>query len=313
MKWGSYMLIDVIIPTYKPDEKFKRLIEMLERQTIPVNKMIIINTEEKYMDAFCVGNHFLAEHKKLSIHHISQKEFDHGKSRNMGVKKSQADIFIFMTQDAIPQDEYLIEQLIKPLTDKRVACAYARQLPDENSTMVEQLTRNFNYPDKSCIKAQEHLSKLGIKTYFCSNVCCAYNAQIFRELKGFINHTIFNEDMIYAAKAIQKGYRIAYVADAEVVHSHNYTGKQQFHRNFDLGVSQADHPEIFEGISSESEGIKMVKETIGRLKESGYGKEVPGYIVTSGCKFIGYRLGKAYKKLPMWLIRKCTMSPMYWK
>ena len=119
--------------------------------------------------------------------------------------------------------------------------------------------------------------------------------------------------MIYAAKAIENGYKIAYAADARVIHSHNYNGRQQFHRNFDLGVSQAEHPEIFAAVSSESEGIKMVKQTITRLKESGYGKEIPNYIVTSGCKFLGYRMGKAFKRLPMWLIKKCTMSPMYWK
>ena len=307
------MLIDIIIPTYKPDEKFERLIEMLEKQTVSVNKIIVINTEEKYMEAFHIGSRFLAEHKKLSIHHITQMEFDHGRSRNHGAKKSEADIFVFMTQDAVPEDEFLIENLIKPLEDETVACAYARQLPDADSTMTERLTRAFNYPEESCIKSKKDLEKLGIKTYFCSNVCCAYNGKIFRELKGFINHTIFNEDMIYAAKAIENGYKIAYAADARVIHSHNYNGRQQFHRNFDLGVSQAEHPEIFAAVSSESEGIKMVKQTIAGLKASGYGKEVPNYIVTSGCKFLGYRMGKAFKRLPMWLIKKCTMSPMYWK
>ncbi len=306
-------MVDVIIPTYKPDDKFKKLIEMLEKQTVPVNKIIVINTEEKYMEAFCIGSRFLAEHKTLSIHHISRKEFDHGKSRNLGAKKSEADILVYMTQDAVPANEYVLEKLIAPLEDETVACSYARQLPDENSTMTERLTREFNYPAEGKVKSKEDLGELGIKTYFCSNVCCAYSAAIFKELKGFINHTIFNEDMIYAAKVIDNGYKIAYAADAAVIHSHNYSAGQQFHRNFDLGVSQADHPEVFEGVSSESEGIKMVKETIAKLKSLGYGKEIPGYIVTSGCKFIGYRLGRSYKKLPMWLIKKCTMSPVYWR
>ena len=308
------MLIDVIIPTYKPDNKFKQLIEMLEKQTVDINKIIVVNTEEKYMEEFCIGTRFLAEHKKMTLHHISVKEFDHGRSRNHGAKKSEADILVYMTQDAVPKDEYLIEKLVEPLLkDEKIACSYARQLPAADSTMTEKLTREFNYPGTDRVKSIADREKLGIKTYFCSNVCCAYNGKIFRELKGFINHTIFNEDMIYAAKVIENGYKIAYAAKAEVIHSHNYTGNQQFHRNFDLGVSQADHPEIFENVSSESEGIKMVKDTIGKLKEAGYGKEIPNYIVTSGCKFIGYRLGKAYKKLPMWLIKKCTMSPMYWK
>ena len=308
------MLIDIIIPTYKPDEKFKRLIEMLEKQTADINKIIVVNTEEKYMEEFCVGTTFLADHKKMTIHHISRKEFDHGRSRNYGAKKAEGDILVYMTQDAIPKDEYVIERLVAPIVkDERVACSYARQLPAADSTMAEKLTREFNYPDTERIKTKADKEDLGIKTYFCSNVCCAYNGRIFRELEGFVHRAIFNEDMIFAAKAIENGYRIAYAAKAEVIHSHNYTPMQQFHRNFDLGVSQAEHPEIFAAISSETEGIKMVKDTIGRLKQEGYAKEIPNYIVTSGCKYIGYRMGKAYRKLPMWLIRKCTMNPMYWK
>ena len=307
------MLIDVIIPTYKPDHTFKRLVEMLEKQTVKINKIIVMNTEEKYMEALHIGTRFLAEHKNLSIFHLSKKEFDHGKTRNRGASKSEADILVFMTQDAVPADEYLIENIIKPFENPKVACSYARQLPALDATVTERLTRAFNYPDKSSLKGKKDLDRLGIKTYFCSNVCCAYKAEIFRELKGFVNHTIFNEDMIYAAKVVENNYRIAYAADAKVVHSHNYSGKQQFHRNCDLGVSQAQHPEVFEGISSESEGIRMVKDTIKKLKEAGAGKEIPGYIYTTGCKFIGYRLGRAYKKLPGWLVMKCTMSPYYWR
>ena len=53
---------------------------------------------------------------------------------------------------------------------------------------------------------------------------------------------------------MEDDYAIAYVADAKVIHSHNYNCTQQFKRNFDLAVSQADHPEVFGGIHSESEG-----------------------------------------------------------
>ena len=59
---------------------------------------------------------------------------------------------------------------------------------------------------------------------------------------------------------MKQGYRIAYAADAVVFHSHNYTALEQLRRNFDLAVSQADHPEVFAGISSEGEGIRLVKD-----------------------------------------------------
>lgn len=101
--------------------------------------------------------------------------------------------------------------------------------------------------------------RLGIKTYFCSNVCAAYKRDIFEQLGGFVNHTIFNEDMIYAAGVIQAGYAIAYAADAKVIHSHNYSGWQQFTRNFDLGVSHVQYPAVFDGVPPEGEGMKLVK------------------------------------------------------
>ena len=119
--------------------------------------------------------------------------------------------------------------------------------------------------------------------------------------------------MIFAGKAIQDGYAIAYAADAKVIHSHNYTYIQQFKRNFDLAVSQADHPEIFEGIRSESEGIRLVKTTAVYLLKKGKVWLIPDLILKSGFKYLGYWMGKRYRKLPDSVIMRCTMNPGYWK
>lgn len=143
---------------------------------------------------------------------------------------------------------------IKPFQDPQVGAAYGRQLADRDCRIIEKYTRSFNYPAKSRIKSREDLPELGIKTFFCSNVCAAYRRSAYEKLGGFITHTIFNEDMIFAGRLILDGGSVAYRADARVVHSHNYGCMQQFRRNFDLAVSQADHPEVFAGIRSESEG-----------------------------------------------------------
>ena len=58
---------------------------------------------------------------------------------------------------------------------------------------------------------------------FASNVCCAYKKRIYDELGGFTDTAIFNEDMIYAAKALKNGYISRYVSAARVIHSHTYT------------------------------------------------------------------------------------------
>ncbi len=305
--------VDVIIPTYKPTEKFLRILERLEKQTYPVNQIIVVNTEEKYFDRLFYNTLQKEFYENITVRHISKREFDHGGTRRMAVRLSDADIFICMTDDALPADDTLVEQLVSALAKEKVAVAYARQLSDEQSTELEQFTRNFNYPEQSVVKSEKDLPKLGIKTYFCSNVCAAYWRKTYEELGGFIKHTIFNEDMIFAAGAVKQGYKIAYTAQAKVYHSHNYTNLQQFHRNFDLGVSQAEHPEIFAKIPSEGEGIRMVKQAAAYLRQKHQRGKIRGLYVTSGWKYLGYQLGKHYKILPKWMIRRFTMNRNYWE
>ena len=306
-------MIDVIIPIYKPDNNFILLIEKLQKQTIKPNKIILMNTEEKYIEKFLKETDILGKYGNIEIHHVSETEFDHGKTRDMGVQFSKAPYFLCMTQDAVPANENMIEELLKVLEKKKVSSVYGKQLARANGHILEDFTRKFNYPDESRIKSLKDLDELGIKTYFCSNVCAAYKREVYDKLGGFIKKTIFNEDMIYAATVIKSGYEIGYVAEAQVIHSHYYTGKQQFHRNFDLGVSQADHPEVFQEVPSEKEGGKLVLETVKFLiKEKKLNLLIP-FIYQCGCKYIGYRMGKAYRKLPMSVIQKCTMNSNYWK
>ena len=119
--------------------------------------------------------------------------------------------------------------------------------------------------------------------------------------------------MIYAGGLIQAGYGIAYAAEAKVIHSHNYNCMQQFHRNFDLGVSQAEHPEIFEGVPSEGEGMRLVKKTLSHLVRSGKIWLIPGFVMQCAGKYAGYLAVKNFRRLPKKFVLWCTMSPNYWK
>lgn len=304
-------MVDVIIPTYKPDETYFELVEKLNEQTIRPNRIIVMNTEEKYYDNMMLGK--LRKQLNVEVHHISKREFDHGKTRNKGVKLSDADIFIMMTQDAMPANNRMIEELIAPLEETDVAVSYARQLPANDANYVEQLTRKYNYPAKSKIKSKADIEKMQIKTYFASNVCCAYKREVFDGLGGFVNKTIFNEDMIFASKVINAGLKVAYAANAAVYHSHNYNSRQQFMRNFDNGVSHREYAKVFEGVKAEGEGKKMVFAVIRKLRKNGHMLDVPGYIWMSGCKYLGYKLGENYDRLPMWLVMRCTTNKEYFK
>lgn len=304
--------VDVIIPVYRPDEKIEKLIAKLNEQTVQPQHVFFMQTltgteeDERVRAVLETASHAV-------ITTLDKEDFDHGGTRNQGASLSQTEFMLFMTQDAVPVDEFLIEHLLEAFQDKNTATAYGRQLPNEQVGVIEHFTRRFNYPDVSSKKSKADLETLGIKTYFCSNVCAMYRKNVYEEMGGFVLHTIFNEDMIMAAHVIDAGYDIAYVAEAQVVHAHKYTYRQQFTRNFDLAVSQCQYKEIFEGVKSESEGMRLVKQTIGYLLRKGKWYLVPDLIFQSGFKFLGYRFGKKYEKLPIGLVRKMSMNKSYWR
>ena len=302
------MEVDVLIPVYRPDGKLTELLKRLKMQNYPIHRVILMNTEEKHFPAELTGIW-----DRVEVYHLAKEEFDHGGARDRGVRMSTADLVVCMTQDAMPADETLIEELVKPFGDPEVWAAYARQLPNEECREVEKYTRSFNYPEQSMVKTKEDLERLGIKTFFCSNVCAAWRREKYLELGGFVKHTIFNEDMILAGTMIKQGGKIAYCAKAKVIHSHNYSAFQQFHRNFDLAVSQTMYPEVFGGIRSESEGIKLVKKSLSYCIKIGKPWLMIQVVTQSAGKLLGYKMGQRYRSLPMWLILRCTMSPSFWR
>ena len=305
-------MIDVIIPVYRPDEKLERLIEMLEQQTVKPAHIFFMQTLTGTVEDERIRN-ILNKAENSVVTQLKKEEFDHGGTRNRGAFMSEAEHILFMTQDAVPADEFLIANLLAAVHQERTAIAYARQLPNGEAGVIERYTREFNYPKRSSKKSADDMERLGIKTFFCSNVCALYKKAIYEKLGGFVLHTIFNEDMIMASKAVRAGYEIAYAADAKVIHSHKYTYRQQFSRNFDLAVSQRQFSEMFEGVKSESEGIRLVRDTARHLMAVGKWYLLPDLVLQSGFKFLGYRFGKRYDKLPLWLVKRFSMSRAYWE
>jgi len=315
------MDIDVIIPVYRPGEDLVALLNRLYAQTVEIHKIILVETVDNGEETSIVEAesreratsaeeeetsillHLQKKYKKIELYSVKKEDFDHGMIRRMAVEKSDADIFVMMTQDALPADRRLIENITAPLKED-VAVSYARQLPRKNCRVIERFTRQFNYPDGSRLKGKEDLETLGIKTYFCSDVCAAYRREIYEKLGGFAEKAIFNEDMLFAAKAVEAGYKIAYTAEARVLHSHNYSLSQQFRRNFDLGVSQAEHPEVFG---------RMVKETTAYLFTTGKVFLIPYFYLQCVSRYAGYFLGMHYKMLPAKTVKKCTANEAYWQ
>ena len=307
--------VDVVIPVYKPDKKLQMVISRLMGQTIVPSNIFLIHTRSSEDDWHTeqLLQEIQTEYPAVQVVSIAQEEFDHGGTRDMAMHLCKSQYVLMMTQDAMPKNGKLIENL-RNAQGEKISVVFARQEPVKDCRIIERYTRTFNYPAESH-SAMEKAAQTnnGIKSIFCSDVCAMYDRIAYEEVGGFPGKVIFNEDEIFAAKSLKAGYDIRYEAQAVVIHSHNYSGVQYFKRYFDLGVSQADFSYIFNEYHAEDEGIRLVKQTFRYLMKRKSYFDIPVLFYHSGMKLIGMKLGKMYRKLPDKIIMKCTSNKAYWK
>jgi len=272
--------ISVIIPTFNAEKYIQNILENIISQDYEV---IIIDSGSTDRTLNIVSNY------QCEIIQIKKEEFNHGGTRNKAAMLAQGDIIVFLTQDAIPVESSAIEKLIEPIIkNEYIGMAYGRQLPHKNAKLMGSFARIFNYPNKSCVKNIKDVEKLGIKTVFCSNSFSAYKKSVLEEVGMFPSHVILSEDTYVAAKMILAGYSIAYVAEAMVYHSHDYTILEEFKRYFDIGVFYGREKWILENFSSaEGEGVKFVKEQAKFLLKNNAVHLYPELVVRNIAKYIG--------------------------
>ncbi|MBR5578164.1 MAG: glycosyltransferase family 2 protein, partial [Lachnospiraceae bacterium] len=74
--------VDVIIPTFRPDEGLITLLELLEQQTLSPVRIIIIDTEDDNSRLFFEKQQLTKRFSLVELYHISPEQFDHGKTRD---------------------------------------------------------------------------------------------------------------------------------------------------------------------------------------------------------------------------------------
>lgn len=284
--------VSVIIPTLNAQDNIGTLLDKLQTQTYPIKEIVIVDSEsaDKTIEICSL-------YPKVRIIYIKKSEFDHGKTRDIAIRTCDTDYVLFMTQDAIPYDNECVQKLLEPLSEEKIIIATGRQLARQDATPMEKLIRKFNYPNYSNVRSKDDLDKMGIKTYFFSDVFAAYNREKYLELGGFEYPLKTNEDMFFAAKVIRKGYKIAYVADAKVIHSHNFTLKQQYKRNYIQGYEIEKHKDLLANVSQNSEGIKLVKYVSINLLKKGRVLSFIHFSFDCIARFSGNRVGKRKAKI----------------
>jgi len=296
----------VIIPTYNGVNDLRRLIESLHSQTLPFHLHIVDSGSTD-------GTAELGSEHADRFVSIPTEEFNHGGTRQKMIHGAPGyKTYVFLTQDAYLTHPRSLELLIQPMqNDPEIGAACGRQLPHHDANPLAQHARHFNYPASSSVTRYDP-RRLGVKTAFMSNSFAAYRATALRESGGFPTHVILSEDMYVAARMLLKGWKVAYVAEAECRHSHNYTAVEQFRRYFDIGVFHAREfwiQQHFGGAGGE--GLRYVKSELSFLGLSGI-HCWPVSLAHNILKLLGYKLGKCDAILPKCIKQRLSMHRGFW-
>ena len=229
------MKIGIAVPVLNVEREWKPFADALHRNlarlNLPGSTVLVVDSASTDNSAE------LAMAAGFRLHRINREEFSHGGTRQLAATLLQdSTIIVFLTQDAVLARTDSIERLVSVFANPSIGAAYGRQLPRQGAKPCEAHARYFNYPRVSSCRSLDSRRELGFKSIFFSNSFGAYRREALLAIDGFDRNLIFGEDTVAVARMHLAGWQTAYVADAEVYHSHSYSFAQELRRYFDIGV-----------------------------------------------------------------------------
>ncbi|MBD9414958.1 glycosyltransferase family 2 protein [Pseudomonas sp. PDM16] len=299
----------LIIPTRNAGAHLDRLLPALAAQTLQPDEFLVIDSSSR--------DSTVARLREAGarVEVITPDQFNHGGTRRLASQQVEADVLIYLTQDAIPARPDSFARIVGDLcSEDDIGVAYGRQLPHPGAGLLGAQSRRFNYPADGRTKRLRDTSKLGIKTCFSSDSFSAYRRDALEAVDGFPQDVIGSEDAYVAARMLMAGFAVRYAAAAEVYHSHDYRIVEEFRRYFDIGVFYGRESWIREAFGSASgEGLRYVKAELRALSAAGALWRVPEVLLRTAMKLLGYRLGQKEHLFDVALKRRLSMFPGYWK
>lgn len=236
------MDVSVIIPTKNGGDLFKRVLNRVLNQRLKNKRYEVVIVDSGSTDGTI---EFIVEmqkkHSNLQLYRISPDEFGHGKTRNFGASKAIGEYLVFITQDALPYDEYWLENLVCVFEmDSEIAGVFGKHVPYDDCDLFEKINiiNHFNnFGNDVTIYKLDDLERYERDEGY-RHLLCFYsdNSSAMRKEVWKVHpypDVDFAEDQLWAKEIIEKGYKKAYTPHSVIYHSHRYTFKQQFQRYYD--------------------------------------------------------------------------------
>lgn len=279
--------VDVVCPLYRADGCIDGLISDIKRQEkVAVCNVVFAVTEEG--DTSAVKQKITSE--GFTYFCVQPCDFSHSLTRQTAILNYCVnDVVIMLSQDVKLVDNNAFFELANSLNGE-VVYVYGRQTCKKKT--IEHYVRNKNYGENPLTVSLEDVPAMQLKAFFASDAFAAYYRPVFVALNGYDSvHMMMSEDMYYAKKIIDAGFKKGYVATAVAEHSHKLKLKQLYDRYYETGKWFAAHPE-FDNYKTTDTGVKLA---LSVLKQALKDFNIPvllRWLPDMSARYLGMKKGK---------------------
>ena len=279
--------IDYVCPLHHADAVIDTLIAGLKAQKeIHLHKVIFPITEGGDLSRVIER----IEKEGFQYFVVSEAEFSHSVTRERAIAEyCESDVVVMMSQDVRLLSDDALFELASAVNEESVF-AYGRQVCLKKT--IEHYVREKNYGVVSHTVSLADVEKMQLGAFFASDAFAAYHRPTFLAIGGYDGiHMMMNEDMYYAKKVIERGYRKAYVATAVAEHSHHYSPKQQYARYRATGRWFAEHRE-FDNYKTTDSGLKLALYVLRRALGEFNVPVLLRFLPDMTARYLGMKKGK---------------------
>ena len=219
-KRKNNIAVSVIIPSYNAGDDFKVLLPLLRNQVDIDNLEIVVVDSGSKDDTIKICKEY-----DVKLVEITQEEFSHSYSRNLGARKANNQVLVFMTQDARPTSNEWLSSFVKPLYNDGVAAVCCKeQCPDGTDfyyKICSKLHSSFMMMDNSDRIADISNCENEVdlrKNGNLNDIANAVRKDIFDKFQYRFDYA---EDLDLGIRLLQHDYRIAFLSSVKVLHGHN--------------------------------------------------------------------------------------------
>jgi rhamnosyltransferase len=298
----------IIIPVRNGGERWHEAAAAL-RRVVPDPTMVAV-VDSSSTD----GSDEVAAELGFEVERIDPRTYNHGRTRQEAVNRfcHGKEYALFLTHDAVIEGPESLTTLLDAFSNPQVGAAYGRQLPHHNAGPFGRHLVSFMYPETGDVRTLADAPRYGIRTAPLSNSFAAYRIRALNQCGGFPSTLILGEDTQVGLHMLLAGWSVSYCATAPVRHSHDYSVFQDMQRYFDFGVLHAQLPQLLRELGEpEGDGLRLVKSELLYMTAAAPWR-LPEVVVRNTAKYLGYRLGRIFKKLPNFLRRRLSMTAGYW-